>query len=64
MDMTMFDITDFPDGQVKTGDWIELFGPNIALDDAARSGGTVAYEMLTGCGRRAAKRYVESEHRV
>ncbi len=62
MDMTMFDITDIPHGQVNTGDWIELFGPNIALDDAARSGGTVAYEMLTGCGRRAAKRYVESGH--
>ena len=58
MDQTMFDVTDLPDGAVNADDWIELFGPNIALDEAARAAGTIGYELLTGLGRRYARRYV------
>ena len=52
MDQTMFDVTDLPDDAVRADDWIELFGPNIALDDVARAAGTIGYELLTGLGRR------------
>jgi alanine racemase len=52
MDLTMFDVTDSPEGTVKAGDFVELFGQSIALDDAARSAGTIGYEMLTSLGRR------------
>ena len=31
---------------------VELFGTNIALDDVARAGGTIGYELLTSLGRR------------
>jgi alanine racemase len=55
MDLTMFDVTD-ADG-VAVGDWVELFGPNLALDDAARAAGTISYEMLTSIGGRYARRY-------
>jgi alanine racemase len=58
MDQTMFDITDLPDGAVRAGDFIELFGPNIALDEAARAAGTIGYEMLTSLGRRYARHHV------
>jgi alanine racemase len=57
MDQTMFDVTDVPAEAVKAGDFIELFGPNIALDDAARAAGTIGYELLTSLGRRYARAY-------
>lgn len=55
MDATLFDVTDC--GEVKPGDWIELFGPHIALDDAAASAGTISYELLTAIGKRVERRY-------
>lgn len=59
MDFTLFDITDLPAGSVKEGDWIELFGKTIALDEAARAAGTISYELLTGLGHRAVRLYVD-----
>ena len=56
MDQTMFDVTDVP--EVKAGDFIELFGPNIPLDDAARAAGTIGYELLTSLGRRYHRIYL------
>ena len=58
MDLTMFDVTRLPEGAVKIGDFIELFGGNIALDDAARAAGTIGYEMLTGLGARCSRQYL------
>ena len=58
MDLTLFDVTDLPDGTVEEGGWIELFGDTIPLDEAAAAAGTVSYEMLTRLGRRAARTYV------
>lgn len=52
MDFTMFDVTDVPDAQLDEAQWVELFGENIALDDVARAGGTIGYELLTSLGRR------------
>mgnify|MGYP002621023459 FL=1 len=58
MDLTLFDVTDLgPDG-VAVGDWIELFGPNVPVDEAAAAAGTISYEMLTSLGRRYYRRYV------
>ena len=58
MDLMMFDITDCGDGAVSRGDLIELFGPNIPLDEAAAAAGTISYEMLTSLGPRYHRRYV------
>jgi alanine racemase len=52
MDFTMFDVTEVPDAELEAHQWIELFGHNFALDDAARAAGTIGYEMLTGLGFR------------
>lgn len=60
MDMTIFDITDLPEGSVSAGYYIELFGPNIALDEVARAAGTIGYELLTGLGLRYERRYIEA----
>jgi alanine racemase len=58
MDLTMFDVTGLPDGAVKVGNYVGLFGSNIALDEAARAAGTIGYEMLTGLGARYARQYL------
>lgn len=57
MDLTAFDVTDIPQAKLESTEWIEFFGPNIALDDFARSAGTIGYEVLTGLSRRAARFY-------
>jgi alanine racemase len=58
MDLTIFDVTDIPDGAINVGDYIELFGHNILLDDAARAAGTIGYELLTSLGNRYQRIYV------
>lgn len=58
MDLTTFDITDVPEIEVQTGDYVSLFGNGITLDEAARSAGTIGYELLTGLGKRYERRYL------
>lgn len=61
MDLTLFDVTDLAPGSVGNGDWIELFGRNVAIDDTADAAGTIAYELLTRLGSRYHRRYVGGE---
>ena len=56
MDLITIDVTDIPG--VARGDWAELFGPNLPIDEAASHAGTIGYEFLTGLGRRYPRRYV------
>lgn len=58
MDLTIFDVTDVPQNAIRTGDYIELFGDNILLDDAARAAGTIGYELLTGLSNRYQRHYL------
>lgn len=58
MDLTLFDVTDLGFEGIAVGDWIELFGKNIPVDEAATAAGTISYEMLTSLGRRYHRRYV------
>ncbi|HMT14689.1 MAG TPA: alanine racemase [Aestuariivirga sp.] len=64
MDMMGIDVTDLPRGTVKRGDHAEIFGPNIAIDEAAAWAGTISYELLTRLGSRYAMIYDgdESDH--
>jgi alanine racemase len=61
MDLTIFDVTGVPEHLVRAGDYIELFGSNIPVDDAARAAGTIGYEMLTSMGLRHQRRYISEE---
>lgn len=61
MDLTLFDVTDLGQDAVTAGDWIELFGENIAVDEVAAAAGTISYELLTALGKRYHRRYVGSE---
>lgn len=57
MDLTSFDVTDLGSG-VAVGDWIELVGDNMPLEDVAAAAGTISYEILTSLGRRYHRRYI------
>ena len=55
MDMVAVDVTDHP---AQRGDWAEFFGPNISLDEAAETAGTISWELLTHLGNRYARHYI------
>ncbi|HEV7307759.1 alanine racemase [Ensifer sp.] len=59
MDLSLFDVTDLPETAVRPGDYIELFGRHIAIDDVARAGGTIGYEMLTSLGQRYVRHCID-----
>lgn len=61
MDLTIFDVTDLPENAVRAGDYVELFGNNVLVDDVARSAGTIGYEILTSIGLRHERRYLYEE---
>ena len=61
MDLTIFDVTDLPENAVRAGDYVELFGKNVLVDDVARSAGTIGYEILTSIGLRHERRYLYEE---
>mgnify|MGYP000288900776 FL=1 len=48
------DVTDAP---CARGDFVELIGPNVPLEDVARRCHTIGYEILTGLSRRAERRH-------
>jgi alanine racemase len=56
MDLIAIDVTGIVG--VMEGDWVELFGPNVPVDDVARTSGTIGYELLTGLSRRAKREYL------
>lgn len=64
MDLAAFDISAVPAKYVKQGDWIEIFGENVALDDVARAAGTIGYELLTALSRRAERHYLPVKTRT
>ena len=49
MDLAALDATGL---DVKPGDWAELIGDTVTLDQVAAAAGTNAYEILTGLGAR------------
>jgi alanine racemase len=52
MDLITFDITNVPIGLCNIGAWIELIGPSHSVDDLAKEGSTISYEILTNLGAR------------
>ena len=60
MDMTVFDVTDLPDHALRPGEFIELFGHNVPIEETAATGGTIGYELLTALGGRYHRRYKQS----
>jgi alanine racemase len=57
MDLIAIDVTGI--ASAERGDWVELIGPNVPVDEVARCAGTIGYELLTDLGHRYARSYVE-----
>ena len=55
MDLTMVDVTDVG---AAVGDWIEFIGTTVTVDEVAEGTNTIAYEILTGLGKRAEHIYL------
>lgn len=56
MDLLALDVTGIPG--IGPGHWVELFGPNIPVDEVAAAAGSIGYELLTGLSRRAERAYL------
>lgn len=55
MDLLQADITD---SGLREGDWLEVYGREIALDEMAASAGSFSYEILTRIGPRLERVYL------
>lgn len=58
MDTVTLDATGVSDAALLPGTWVEVMGPSRDADAVAADAGTIAYEILTGLGRRLVRRYV------
>ena len=56
MDMIQVDATDAGD-RLVVGDWLELLGATVTVDEVAAWAETISYEVLTGLGDRLERRY-------
>ncbi len=54
MDLTLVDVTGL---EVQAGDWVEMFGDTVSVDEVAGWAETIAYEILTGIGDRVERVY-------
>lgn len=58
MDLIIVDVSDIPANKIRRGDFVEVIGPHILLDDVAQKAQTIGYEILTQLGARAYRSYV------
>jgi alanine racemase len=63
MDLTTVDVTDLPDGAATPGEFAQLIGEGLTIEDAGFAAGTIGYEILTRLGPRFTRLYVEDEPR-
>ena len=58
MDMITIDLSEVPRDAVRTGMWVEIFGPSVAVETVSEQCGTIPNDILTGIGRRVERIYV------
>jgi len=58
MDLLCLDVSAVPTDALQTGQYVELIGAHIAIDDVAEAAGTISYELLTGLGPRLRREYL------
>lgn len=58
MDMIHVDVSGVPD--VREGDWAEVIGAHVKIDDVGAQAQTISYEVLTGLGRRGQRIFSQS----
>jgi alanine racemase len=58
MDLVTLDVSALR-GRIATGDWVELVGEHVTVDEVAALSRTISYEILTGLGPGVPRRYVD-----
>lgn len=58
MDLVTLDVTRVPAGDLAVGDYVDLIGGGVPLDEVARLAGTLGYELLTRLSSRAERVYL------
>ena len=56
MDMTMLDVTDYP--EISLNDEVLVFGPDKSIVQMAKEAGTIPYEIMTGVTQRVPRVYL------
>jgi alanine racemase len=64
MDSIIIDISALPEGALTHGSLVQIIGPDQTLEDVAEDAGTIAYEILTGLGRRYRRTYIQPGQHV
>ena len=62
MDMIVLDVTEVPMNELETGDRVEFFGGQIAIEEIAEFLETIPYEILTRVGSRVRREYESLSH--
>lgn len=62
MDLITVDVTTVGGHPVERGDWAELIGPRVGIEEVGARAGTIGYEVLTSLGRRFHRAYVGGDH--
>jgi alanine racemase len=57
MDLTTVDVTELARDALCTGDYVDLLGGGVPLEEAAALAGTISYELLTGLAPRLVRRW-------
>jgi alanine racemase len=61
MDLISVDVTDMPEGLAQRGDWVEVMGERVTVDDLTDRAGTIGYELLSRLSPRVHRIYVGEE---
>jgi alanine racemase len=58
MDLVTLDVSRVPPGTLAVGDYVDLIGGGVPLDEVARLAGTLSYELLVRLSSRAERLYL------
>jgi alanine racemase len=58
MDLVTLDVTSLPAGTLQPGDYVDVIGGGVPLEEVARLAGTISYELLTRLSPRAERVYL------
>src|SRR5690606_37742947 len=61
MELLNIDVSALPAGEPAVGDWVELVGPAVSVDEVAAAAGTISYEILTRFGPQLRRVYVDGD---
>jgi len=57
--LTCIDISALAKGSISVGDYVEMFGASVKVDEIAALSSTISYEVLTGLNARLPRVYLK-----